>query len=77
MLSSQNRLRIDNEASQFVFSWWRGHRATETLVQVTIASSRHQVNTLDEALVRLAEKILLQFLRSLCPMQTEVRRVLK
>jgi hypothetical protein len=47
------------------------------LVQVNIASGHHQVNTLDGDCCRLAEKILQHLLRSFCPTDQVVRRVLK
>jgi hypothetical protein len=77
MLSRQNRLRIDNEAGQFVLAGGGATGRLKPLVHVTITSSRHQVNTLDGDVCRLAEKILQRLLRSFCPTETQVTRVLK
>ena len=77
MLSGQDRLRIDNEAGQFVLVGGGATGRLEPLVQVNIASSRHQVNTLDGDRCRLVEKILQRLMKSFCPTHTAVRRVLK
>jgi len=77
MLSGQDRLRIDNEAGQFVLVGGGATGRLKPLVQVTIASGRQQVNTLDGDQIRLAEKILQRLAKSFCPTHTDVRRVLK